>query len=635
MGRPFETELQKINDTITWAFHQNVEDLRDVILANADKPFYIVGSGGSFSACHYAAELLQFRGLMAKAITPLALHQNRIRVNMSNLIFISASGKNTDIVSSFETAISQDPNLIISITLKLNTPLKKLSVNYSVAKNYEFNLPAGKDGFLATNSLVAFFALLNRSISIDAVDNRFTNFNHDKLAEIKNFAKNNRTKKTFIVLYGGWASSVAVDLESKFSEAALGNVLLSDYRNFGHGRHHWFDKQAKDSVIIQLTTPAEEKLADRTISILPKSIQRLKLSSESQSSDSCISLLIQSFYLVNEIGKVKKIDPGRPGVPEYGSKLYNLKYKTLVKLKNNLSSKNYLAIARKVKSPELLKPDDLKLWSSALENYLELLSSTKFSGVVFDYDGTLCSAENRFIGMSDNVSIAVRTILEKGFIVGVATGRGKSVREDFQKQIPEEYWPQVVIAYYNGCDIGILSDCSLPDTESSPNKTLVRISEEIGKHGILKGKLKVELRPSQLTIKIEDKLEWLYAKRILSHLLITLNLPDIQMLESSHSCDIVVKSEASKLKILSKCGEVASIFNKGNNFLCIGDRGQWPGNDFDLLSHKFSLSVDEVSADIYSCWNFSDAGRRNTEATLDYLSKIKWSSDNLSFSLVI
>lgn len=634
MGRPFETELQKVNETLTWASSQDVKDLKSLILEHTDKPFYIVGSGGSFSACYYAAELLQFNGYFAKAITPLALHQNRITIFRSNLIFISASGKNTDIISSFKSALSQDPNLTISITLKTKSPLKELASQYSVAKHFEYNLPAGKDGFLATNSLIAFFALLNRALSREGAKAAPVETDDAQLAQIKNFAKKHATKKSFIILYGGWSSSVAIDLESKFSEAALGNVLLSDYRNFGHGRHHWFDKQGKDSVIIMLSTPTEEKLADKTISILPKSVPHLKLFVNDTTSVGSISLLVQAFHFVNEIGKNKKIDPGRPGVPEYGSKLYNLKYKTLVKSRNNVSSK-YLAISRKVESPELLKPQDLETWNIGFENFVHLLASTNFGGIIFDYDGTLCSAENRFKGMSSEVSKVLTTILEKGFVIGIATGRGKSVREDFQNQIPEKYWDQVVIAYYNGSDIGMLRDSTLPDTISEPHPTLTNIAERIENHPLIGQKFKIELRPFQLTIKIGDIVEWRYARRILAHLMMTLDLSHIQMLESSHSCDIVIKSRASKLNILTHCKEIASRFSCPPEFLCIGDRGQWPGNDFELLTHKFSLSVDEVSPDIYSCWNFAEAGKRNTEATLDYLSKIQWSEQRRSFTMHI
>jgi hypothetical protein len=43
-------------------------------------------------------------------------------------------------------------------------------------------------------------------------------------------------------------------------------------------------------------------------------------------------------------------------------------------------------------------------------------------------------------------------------------------------------------------------------------------------------------------------------------------------------------------------------------FLCIGDSGAWPGNDFELLSAPLSLSVDRVSVEPDRCWNLLPAG---------------------------
>lgn len=142
------------------------------------------------------------------------------------------------------------------------------------------------------------------------------------------------------MLYSGWSVPIAYDIESKFSEAGLGNVLLTDYRNFGHGRHNWFDKKSKTSAIIGLITPEIKSLAEKTFSLLPKEIPILKIETKNNQASSSVELLLQSFLLVNKVGEKMGIDPGRPGVPGYGSKLYHLTYpKDLLQkiktLKNN------------------------------------------------------------------------------------------------------------------------------------------------------------------------------------------------------------------------------------------------------------------------------------------------------------
>jgi hypothetical protein len=222
--------------------------------------------------------------------------------------------------------------------------------------------------------------------------------------------------------------------------------------------------------------------------------------------------------------------------------------------------------------------------------------------------------------------------LERGFVLGIATGRGKSAKEVFQKQIQREHWGKIIIAYYNGSSIGLLSDSDTPDSQSKPHESLKLIANEIKQSPLLSKLAKPELRPFQLTIEIDDPLRWRYIRGLILQTLFKINDPDVQMLESSHSCDIVVKSKASKLNILPLCVEIAKKNNCPSEFVCIGDRGRWPGNDFELLSNPYSLSVDEVSSDISSCWNLASVGKKNVEATLDYLSKIKWSDPDHSFN---
>jgi len=57
-----------------------------------------IGSGGSLSACSYAVLLHQQFGGIAKALTPLELNYSKSVIKDINLLFISASGKNTDIL---------------------------------------------------------------------------------------------------------------------------------------------------------------------------------------------------------------------------------------------------------------------------------------------------------------------------------------------------------------------------------------------------------------------------------------------------------------------------------------------------------------------------------------------------------
>ena len=95
-------------------------------------------------------------------------------------------------------------------------------------------------------------------------------------------------------------------------------------------------------------------------------------------------------------------------------------------------------------------------------------------------------------------------------------------------------------------------------------------------------------------------------------------VPEVRALASTRSVDVVTH-ETSKLNVLRVLREI----DPNGNFMCIGDRPCWPGNDTELLTHEFSLSVDEVDGSLDSAWNLAPAGVLGSAALRYYLGKIK------------
>jgi hypothetical protein len=109
-----------------------------------------------------------------------------------------------------------------------------------------------------------------------------------------------------------------------------------------------------------------------------------------------------------------------------------------------------------------------------------------------------------------------------------------------------------------------------------------------------------------------------------------LGIPGISVVRSSHSMDVLAPG-VSKMTVVER---VMTMRDSGasTDVLCIGDRGQWPGNDFSLLSQRYALSVDEVSSDPATCWNLAFAGSRCVEACLEYLSQSRCSAGRIRFA---
>lgn len=433
------------------------------------------------------------------------------------------------------------------------------------------------------------------------------------------FMKEIGNNTCFTILYGSYHHAVAVDLESKFSEAGLAPSLLSDYRHFAHGRHQWFDKK-KDSAIIALTCPADEKLCQKTLQLLPETIPKIILNTPLENFEGTIQLLIHSMELIKYYGKKQAIDPGRPGVPDYGSKIYHLRYERLVVEK--FISKGDIAILRKSKVNKLseLTEEEYINWEKHYNNFITKITDVKFGSLILDYDGTLCSSANRFSGMGEEVKSMLVNFVKKGFVLGIVSGRGKSLRTDLEKTFQNDpmLMKNVIVGYYNGSDISPLSNSKNPNKTDPINSSLQIVRDQLIKIGI-----KPDESPNQLTFGSKTTQEWSALKEILLNEMMLLDLSDITMVESSHSIDIIPRKIASKNNIINHCRKLSKLLGLQSECLCIGDKGQWPGNDFALLANEYALSVGEVSSIYETGWNISPPGLRDEKAVSYLMGKIK------------
>ena len=396
MGKPFNSELEMIGGTIKWAEKQDVASLTKFLFAeNRQTPLVCIGSGGSLSACHYAAMLYKQRnGVLAEATTPLQLmYSGKEILRSGKLLFLSASGKNKDILNAIKYGVKYNETGMMSLTLRKNNPTEELLEQYPKVLRWCEDIPSEKDGFLATNSLAATFTLLCKTADGSNEVSCFNN--HVSSTYTTNHVFNLATIQNFIVLYGALGEPVAWDIESKLTEAALGSALLSDYRNFGHGRHHWFSKKGDNSCIIVLITPVERELAYKTIGCLPKDVPVIFIETELETPAASIDMLLKAFRFVNDLGVARGIDPGRPGVPSYGRTLYNLDY---FKLTNRILPKEKtLDVAVRRKLGDTGK-ENAALWehySRACLRFVKQLNKGKFTTVAFDYDGTLSAANHK------------------------------------------------------------------------------------------------------------------------------------------------------------------------------------------------------------------------------------------------
>ncbi|WP_020404489.1 hypothetical protein [Gracilimonas tropica] len=640
MGREFKTELSEIDKTLVEALEIDISILKKALSENIREDLLIVGSGGSFSVAKLISTCHNDIGGNAEAVTPLMLLERKDQIINKVVVLISASGRNNDILFATKLAMIAQSKKILALTLTGENKLAEKIKPYTRSKHISYNFSYGKDGFLSVNSLVAYFTIILRAYS-DFHDANYIlkkdKFLKSKLVlEVENFAnKIDEKVETISLLYSAKYEAIATDLESKLVEAGLFNPQISDVRNFAHGRHNWFDKKKNNTVLLSIISGQDLAIAKKTIKEIPDSIPKLLLNPGENRVDENLYLLKPLFHLVNLLGEKRGIDPGRPGIPKFGRKIYNLAFQSQYLKEFNrvkvdevkLKKKEVYALQNKLNVVDLnsLKSSILKYWYNNYKEYLNKIRSTKFKAIVFDYDETLCSSQRRYLGPSESMKNYLNKILDNDLIVGVATGRGKSVHNDLKKIINEEYQDRVLIAYYNGSIIGKLSD-GIPNIKIKTYANLAKLKDQISLIPEIDEYLLFKLRPTQLSINLKYKKNSEWVIGLIQDSI--RKFDDLKMVWSSHSIDIIPK-EVSKLSIINRLNTISS----ENEILMLGDQGKYPGNDFDLLNSKYSLSVDDTNSITDRCWYLADGYVKGVDATHYYLDRIKYYSGYFKIKL--
>jgi hydroxymethylpyrimidine pyrophosphatase-like HAD family hydrolase len=637
LGKSYVNELKQLEKTFAAAVEVDIKTLCLAIISASTLPLYVIGSGGSLSAAHLVAYLNQrFAKQFAKAITPLEAVNLSVS-KQSWFWFFSAGGRNLDINDAFRSIVLKEPKHLLVTCASTDSPLVRYARSYKYTDVFEFDLPFGRDGFLATNSLIAFAIIVVRAYQSIFLCNKSTP------DSILNLLKYNGTMVSFLsfmrelcaplwerehllVLFGPSTQPAAFDLESKFTEAALGSVLLADYRNFAHGRHHWLAKRGNASAVLALSVDNEKHLAEKTLSILPQGVPVVHLDFSDQSIYAPIAALVTVLHVVALAGEARTIDPGRPGVPAFGRKMYHMRgLKSLIQRSINIS------VRRKVL--QLVNPSEQQLITHKrhYRKFIQEIQRNVFASIIMDYDGTLCTPEQRFTGIHASVAEELIRLLEAGIPIGIATGRGKSVREALRQAIPKYLWQRIIIGYYNGAECGDLHNEELPDGTSIACSSLAPLADALLRNQDINNICNINIRKYQITVEPSSLacLDIIWAT--INTLIHQYGSKGTRAVASDHSFDILAPF-VSKTKVVELIKATFGL-DSASQILCVGDKGAWPGNDYELLQMPFSLSVDEVPFNSTFCWNLAPAGYKGVQAMLFYFKCMNANDGSLTFKL--
>lgn len=625
MTTRYKRELESLNLAYGAALKADISSLAAVVERWYERSMVMIGSGGSFSTASFAAFLHEaFTGQLARAASPLEIIAGQ--VTEPGAACFTASGRNRDIGAAFTAAALKELTPLSALVMAEKTPLHKLGKRYAYSDVIGISNPLFKDGFLAVASLIAAGTLLIRAYAhangTDFVlpktlqELMIRTTPRQSLEEIAAASKELMQRVNLSVLYTNALRPASVDLESRYVEAALGALHTADFRNFGHGRHYWFVKRASETTVLALVGDGMGKLADRTLKLLPQSVPILRVDFDGPVELQALAGLIVGTHVSEGAGQVAGVDPGKPGVPEFGRRLYHLGPGP-----NRIGQAelNRLAALRRKGIKAALDIAAAGGWADEYNMALEGLNATRFAGVVFDYDGTICDQRERYNPIIGRVANALGRLVDGGAVIGIATGRGPSSGEAIRAQLPDRVWDKIIVGYYNGAVITGLGNIADPiaSTLEENDPLLQALNADL----LFSGR-RIRANEHQISISLDTGRVVLHALSVASSYAEKAGRKDVKVVASSHSIDILLNGQ-SKLDVVMAVATRSG--GTVNDILRIGDKGAWPGNDAEMLDHSFGLTVDEASPSRHHCWGLAPAGVRGLQATLYYLDRLEWS----------
>lgn len=517
------------------------------------------------------------------------------RVDTRTVLFVaSAQARHPDTRVLIRAAVALDLDVVL-LTQRAGPELQgiKLVPRLTVLRVPQ---PGERDGFLASNSLLASAVVLARLYKRADLPETLLPIQIEVPAEAGKL----------IVLHDSATASVGRDIETRFSELGLAPVQSIDYRTLAHGRHFGLSRNAKDTAIVALLTP-NSTTGRATLAALPDTLKVVEMETSDPGVGGILQLLVSAMWLPVAAANREGISVHRPGVPAYGRRLYHLTPRTQ-------RETTLAAVRRKLAAANLGDGAARQFYSDALDQWEARHSRTKLGAIALDYDGTVVETANRFDLPSHSMQARLIEILDLGVGLGFASGRGDSLHRDLRSWLPNKYWSRVVLGLHNGSWLATLDD-DFEDGEAPPE--LLEATARL--RDLLPPGL-AELRQSgrQLSVRALDS--WTSSSSLLSLVQTVVSASprlDLSSRRSGHSVDITAP-EVGKASVVYKLEE------EFGSTLAIGDQGDLGGNDFDLLAATtFSLSVDRCSSDPTRCWSLAPPGYRGPEALLSVLGGLR------------
>lgn len=334
--------LSGIKDVLTYAEKQNVDSLREFFNNEPTRPLIATGHGGKFSQAVYAALLYSTNQGLGRAVTCYSCNSlSDATIQNSKILLVSRGMHNIDINYIAKRCLELNPNCTCAIRVYNEDDEKKYEkkedyqrlIKILEKSPYSIIYDIKKDGiilaedFIGISSVFFYSALFYKAFTndddfvskLELNPNPVENYSYSSangIATIPSLSKITH----FSVLYGSYGEPVAYNIESNIVEGGIASCMITDYKNYTHGRFMVEGNYVKskyhpqtEAALICLVTPRESHIYEDLINEMPPHLPVITIRTDLLTPLATIDLLYKANRFVAHLGEhYHKTNPNDP-----------------------------------------------------------------------------------------------------------------------------------------------------------------------------------------------------------------------------------------------------------------------------------------------------------------------------------
>lgn len=303
----------------------DVSGLKKFFDTEPTRPLIATGHGGKFSQAVYAALLYSSNKGLGRAVTCYSCNSlSDATIKNSKILLCSRGMANIDIDYIAKRCLKLNSDF--TCAMRINSDLeeeKKYKDTVDKLKDCRFSFLLDvndielSENFIGISSVFFYTSILYKAFSDDADfvsklelnKNPLENYTYksaDELATVPSLSN----IKHFTVLYGSYAEPIAYNIESNIVESGIASCMISDYKNYTHGRfmvegNYIRSKEhpTTEAALICLVTPREARIYEDLLAAMPPHLPIVTIRTDLITPLATVDLLYKANVFVSYLGE--------------------------------------------------------------------------------------------------------------------------------------------------------------------------------------------------------------------------------------------------------------------------------------------------------------------------------------------